>query len=264
MDGAAPPQARSQKGFRVSAIMICVPAYNEARCLPRVLRHLAATCGNSARILVVDDGSTDGTGDVARAASGVRVVAHARNEGYGAALRTCFGAFLDSDCDRLVTCDADGQHLAEDVGRVAKASECVDIASGSRLKAESARGPLMPPHRRLVNEALCDALAQRTGYRLSDALCGLKGYSRRAARAVTPTLTGYAAPIEVLVRAWDAGLTLVEVGVSCVYLHVLHPPGHYMRSMESARAYLEREFGRATVARLAETLAAAGYHRSPT
>ena len=97
-----------------AGVSICVPAYNEAEAIAGVLEKLRAAFPG-AEIIVVDDGSTDGTGEKARAAAGVRVLAHDRNSGYGASLKTAMRAATRT-C--VVWYDADGQHRPEDLAAV--------------------------------------------------------------------------------------------------------------------------------------------------
>lgn len=106
---------------------ILIPAYNEAETIGRVLDEIGSLPG-CAEIVVVDDGSSDATGDVA-AAHGARVISHDRNRGYGTALKTGIRAVTT---DHVVCCDADGQHRLEDLIRVAEASPMHDMVVGAR------------------------------------------------------------------------------------------------------------------------------------
>jgi glycosyltransferase involved in cell wall biosynthesis len=93
-----------------------IPAYEEAEALPGLLRRIpdAVWCGIPVAALVVDDGSRDGTAGVARA-NGARVVSHATNLGGGAALATGFALAVAEGARAVVTMDADGQHLPEEM-----------------------------------------------------------------------------------------------------------------------------------------------------
>ena len=116
-------------------IAIVIPAYNEAESLGHVLERIPSTvCGMATEVLVVDDGSRDGTGDVART-HGAAVARHVTNLGGGAALRTGYRLMVDSNARVVVTLDADGQHRPEEMERlVAPILEgTVDMAHGSRV-----------------------------------------------------------------------------------------------------------------------------------
>jgi hypothetical protein len=116
-------------------IAILVPAYNEADNIGHVLDGMPTeVCGVRTEILVVDDGSRDGTGDVA-AEHGAIVARHVINRGGGAALRTGYRLMVDSGARIVVTLDADGQHRPEEMERLVGpvADGTVDVAHGSRV-----------------------------------------------------------------------------------------------------------------------------------
>ena len=120
-------------------IAILVPAYNERENIGVVLEKLPTeVCGRATAVLVVDDGSRDGTGDVAEHAGAV-VARHVINRGGGAALRTGYRLLADSGAEIVVTIDADGQHLPEEMPRLVEPvlSGEVDMAHGSRVLGEA-------------------------------------------------------------------------------------------------------------------------------
>ena len=112
-----------------------IPAYNEEDNIGQVLPRIPATvCGVETAVLVVDDGSRDRTGDIARA-HGAAVARHVTNLGGGAALRTGYRLMGDSGASVVVTLDADGQHLPEEMSRLVQPvlDGEVDVAHGSRV-----------------------------------------------------------------------------------------------------------------------------------
>jgi hypothetical protein len=116
-------------------VAVVVPAYNEEDSIGEVLPRIPSTvCGMETAVLVVDDGSRDRTGDIARA-HGAAVARHVINRGGGAALRTGYRLTADSGASVVVTLDADGQHLPEEMSRlVAPVIDGeVDVAHGSRV-----------------------------------------------------------------------------------------------------------------------------------
>jgi len=122
-------------------IAILVPAYNEAENIGVVLDQMPAeVCGVRTEILVVDDGSRDGTGDVA-AEHGALVARHVTNRGGGAALRTGYRLMVESGAQIVVTLDADGQHLPSEMPRLVEPvlSGEVDVAHGSRVLGHADR-----------------------------------------------------------------------------------------------------------------------------
>ncbi len=127
-------QAKLPERFR-GKIAIVVPAYNEAENIGVVLDQMPAkVCGVETAVLVVDDGSRDGTGDEA-AKHGAVVARHVINRGGGAALRTGYRLMVDSGAEIVVTLDADGQHLPAEMELLVKPvlDGEVDVAHGSRV-----------------------------------------------------------------------------------------------------------------------------------
>jgi hypothetical protein len=133
-------QAALPERFR-GKIAILVPAYNEAENIGYVLDRMPAeVCGVPTTVLVVDDGSRDGTGDVA-AEHGAVVARHVINRGGGAALRTGYRLMVESGAEIVVTLDADGQHLPSEMERLVKPvlDGEVDVAHGSRVLGQADR-----------------------------------------------------------------------------------------------------------------------------
>ncbi len=125
-------------------IAILIPAYNEAESIGDVLDQIpAVVCGRETAVLVVDDGSRDGTGDAA-AERGAVVARHLINRGGGAALRTGYRLMVASGAEIVVTLDADGQHLPAEMERLVKPvlEGEVDVAHGSRVLGHADRNHL--------------------------------------------------------------------------------------------------------------------------
>ncbi len=122
-------------------IAVVVPAYNEADNIGHVLDRMPAeVCGVPTQTLVIDDGSRDGTGDVA-AEHGSPVARHVTNRGGGAALRTGYRLMVESGAEIVVTLDADGQHLPSEMELLVKPilDGEVDMAHGSRVLGQADR-----------------------------------------------------------------------------------------------------------------------------
>jgi hypothetical protein len=116
-------------------VAIVIPAYNEADNIAHVLERIPSeVCGVATAVLVVDDGSRDGTGEEARA-RGAAVARHVTNLGGGAALRTGYRLMVDSGARIVVTLDADGQHRPEEMAKLVQPilDGTVDMAHGSRV-----------------------------------------------------------------------------------------------------------------------------------
>jgi hypothetical protein len=136
-------QADLPERFR-GKVAVLVPAYNEAENIGYVLDLMPGeVCGMSIEVLVVDDGSRDGTADVA-AGHGAVVARHVINRGGGAALRTGYRLMVESGAEVVVTLDADGQHLPAEMERLVKPilDGEVDVAHGSRVLGQADRNHL--------------------------------------------------------------------------------------------------------------------------
>ena len=136
-------QAGLPERFR-GKVAILVPAYNEAENVGHVLDRMPSeACGMPTEVLVVDDGSRDGTADVA-AEHGAVVARHVINRGGGAALRTGYRLMVESGAEVVVTLDADGQHLPSEMERLLKPvlDGEVDVAHGSRVLGQADRNTL--------------------------------------------------------------------------------------------------------------------------
>ena len=229
--------------------LTALPVFNEvghvSAVLDEVLRH-------TPDVLVVDDGSTDGTSALlaARVADrgDVRVVRLASNAGYGAALASAFREALAGGWAGLVTIDCDGQHQPRLIPEFIAASGRADIVSGSRYLRRFPGDSEPPLARRRINEALTAEINARLGLALSDAFCGFKAYSRRALAALHVTEPGYAMPLEVWVQAAAAGLRIVELPVPLLYLDLARSFGGALDDAATRLAYYRGVLDRAEAA----------------
>ena len=196
--------------------LTALPVFNEAAHLNDVLDQVVR---HASDIVVIDDGSTDGTSEQLAKRTDVTVVTHAVNQGYGAALATAFQYALDHEYDVIVTIDCDGQHEPQRIGQLAAACKEADIVSGSRYfdtTLEAVRNA--PADRRLINQTITQELNELLGLQLTDTFCGFKAYRVSALRKLHLTEPGYAMPLELWVQAARAGLRIVEVSVPLIYL----------------------------------------------
>lgn len=193
-------------------IIAVVPAYNEAAVIGDVVRGLRAVVG---QVVVVDDGSRDGSGELARAA-GATVLRHLINRGQGAALETGTRYALRQGAEVIVHFDADGQHDPADVARLVApvASGQVAVALGSRFLGSAAN---LPWSRRLILKLGILFTRMFSGLRLTDTNNGLRALSRAAASRIRLTHDGMAHASEILDIIADLNLPHVEVPVTVRY-----------------------------------------------
>ena len=197
-------------------VLVAIPVYNEETHLQGVLAEVRKYSSN---ILVVNDGSTDGTGAILAAEKDLTVLTHEENRGYGAALSTVFAHALHTDVNVLVTIDCDGQHQPSRIPVLVEAIHDADIVSGSRYLRDFRQTALpTPADRRHINQTITNELNDLLGLHLTDAFCGFKAYRREALFKLHPTETGWGMPLEVWVQAACHCLRVKEIGVPRIYL----------------------------------------------
>ena len=147
--------------------LTALPVYNEAAHVDAVLDEVLKVTPD---VLVVDDGSTDGTGDLLRARAArpgdIRLIRHPVNRGYGAALATAFAETLAGDWDGLVTIDCDGQHQPRLIPAFIAAATAPGgpaVVSGSRYLRQFAGDSRPPEARRRLNAAITTEINRRLG-----------------------------------------------------------------------------------------------------
>jgi glycosyltransferase involved in cell wall biosynthesis len=199
----------SELGDRV---LVIVPAWNEARNVGHTVAEVLAA-DSSYDVVVVDDGSTDGTAGVARSA-GARVLVLPFNLGVGGAMRTGFTYALQRGYGRAIQVDADGQHNPTDIARVLDGLGDADISIGARFADVgdySARGP-----RRWAMVFLAAVVSRVAKVRLTDVTSGFRAANRRA---IEQYVRYYPAEylgdtLDSLIEAIHAGLRVTQVPVA--------------------------------------------------
>lgn len=195
--------------------LTAIPVYNESRHLESVVQEVRRY---SPRILIVNDGSTDGTADILGRLHGLEVIGHPVNRGYGAALISAFAYARRQDIDVLITMDCDGQHEPSRIPVLLEAIHDADIVSGSRYLRDFHQDTLAPPDRQRINGEITTELNRRFGLNLTDAFCGFKAYRREALERLHITEVGWGMPLQLWVQAARLGLRIKEVGVPRLYL----------------------------------------------
>jgi dolichol-phosphate mannosyltransferase len=237
-------------------ILVAVPVFNEEKYVRPVLREIRKYARASAaaenleriRVLVVDDGSTDGTPAVLRELSDgghIDLLTHPENRGYGQSLIDAFAYAAENGYDWVITMDCDEQHEPCRIPCFVK--QCLkddaDIISGSRYRALSKDACLSdddatsegvpPPDRRNINRLITELLnsalhlnvledehrrdADATAPGITDAFCGFKAHRVSAMQRMNLTIPGYAFPMQFWVQADALNLRIREIAVKLIY-----------------------------------------------
>ncbi len=196
----------------MSGTVVFIPAWNEERSLPGVLAEAHAALPG-ADLLVIDDGSTDATAEVARGA-GADVVSFGENRGLKEGIAEGYRQALVRGYDFCGRLDADGQHPADELAKMlelVKSGAC-DVAIGSRFLPGS--GDYKPAPERVFGTSLLRLLMRlRLGQAISDGTSGLYAVNRSALALLADAYVCEAPEVEALVRITDANLRLQEVPV---------------------------------------------------
>jgi glycosyltransferase involved in cell wall biosynthesis len=196
--------------------LVFIPAWNEEDNLPAVLDELRAGLPDC-EVLVVDDGSTDGTAGVA-GEHGAQVLSFGENRGLRAGIAAGYEWAHEHGYDYVGRVDADGQHPVDELARLLEVvrSGDADVAVGSRFATgdgyEADRYE-PSPSRRLGTSALRRAMHPALGRPFHDATSGMYAANRQAMPILGVPYTSRAPEVESLLRLRDAGLTVVELPV---------------------------------------------------
>jgi len=196
-------------------IVAGIPAYNEEKSIAKIIIRALAHVD---KVLVIDDGSSDATADIAEKLGAV-VIKHERNLGKGGALRTMFNWARTNEVDTLVTLDADGQHFPEEIPQLLSPiiEGRADICVGSRFVDEARSSSDMPRHRRWGARVIGGVMRSVSGSQVRDTESGFKAYSKKALAVLLPSEMGMGAESNLLLRASERALSVTEVPINVSY-----------------------------------------------
>ena len=196
--------------------LIVMPLFNERPTVARELGEVRRAVPR-ADMLVVDDGSTDGSSEIIKREAGVVVISHRENQGYGQSLINGFSYAIENSYEAVVTIDCDEQHEPRQIPGFLDALRDADIVSGSRYLDPSSGGDPAPPDRRRLNEEITAKVRAITGYPITDAFCGFKAYRGDALRLMRLTEPSYGLPLQVWVQAAHYRLRIKELPTARIY-----------------------------------------------
>ena len=194
-------------------IIVGIPAFNEEKNIAGLIIKLKKIAD---RIIVCNDGSTDLTSKIAEGL-GVTVINHAKNLGYGAAIRSLFLKSKDLDGDILVTFDADGQHRIEDINKVIKpiVNEESDLVIGSRFLDKSEKE--VPQYRKVGIKIITKVTNATIKKQLTDSQSGFRAYSKKVLNELNPSELGMGISTEILIKASAKNFRISEVPIKITY-----------------------------------------------
>lgn len=209
-------------------VLVIIPALNAAPYIGKVIQECLTVVE---RVVVIDDGSTDGTATVAREA-GADVVSHPTNRGKGGALKTAFAYALEHGFDAVVTLDADGQHLPREIPKFVAAREQTGahlvIGGRAHLFQE------MLPRRRFANRMSSYFIAKVSKTGVTDSQSGFRLYSADLLRNVRLHSEGFDLESEVIVRAGCGGFKVITIPINLGFVDGLST-SHYKPMKDSLR-----------------------------
>lgn len=196
--------------------LVAIPVFNEKQHVGDVLDEVLDLHQD---VLVVDDGSTDGTSELLDARGDIHLLRHPENRGYGQSLIDAFAFSQEKEYDWLITMDCDRQHQPAQIQQfIDLASYCdCDLVSGSRYMIDMPGNDAPPPERQGINKRITRLANDVLGLEITDAFCGYKAYQVPSLRWLAPTIPGYAFPMQHWVQVARAGFKMRELAVPIIY-----------------------------------------------
>ncbi|HUT67817.1 MAG TPA: glycosyltransferase family 2 protein [Dehalococcoidales bacterium] len=191
-------------------VVVAMPAYNEERYIGTLVLKARKYTDE---VMVIDDGSTDGTAEISRLA-GAKVISHSKNKGKGVAVQSILREVKKKIPDVLVLLDADSQHNPDEIPRLIKpVLEGYDLVIGSRKDTKKS----IPFYRRIGQKILLHSTRILARNRISDSESGFRAFSRRAIAELKLSQKGFAIESEMIADAEEKGLKITEVPISVKY-----------------------------------------------
>lgn len=222
--------------------LVAIPCYNEEETIGSVVLKAKQYADE---VIVIDDGSSDRTLDVAKYA-GAKVIVHNINKGYGAAIQSCFKYARENDFDTLTIIDGDGQHDANLIPSVVKpiVDGIADISIGSRFLDGNGRN--IPIYRRFGISALTRLInvGSKKKYKVLDGQSGFRCYSRKAIEILDLKDYEMGVSAEILLQGRKNNLNFQEIPIYCRYDlegSTKKPFGHGLGVILSILQYMEVE-----------------------
>ena len=199
------------------SVLIAIPVHNEQKYVVPVLQTVRRY--HQGDILVVDDGSTDGTSEILAQQSGIERIRHPQNRGYGQSLIDAFCFAQRRGYDWVITMDCDEQHEPRMIPEFVREieSDHWDLISGSRYMINQPGDDLPPTDRRRINATITELVNRELGLNITDAFCGYKAHRISAMRCIHLDVPGYAFPMQLWPQVAAADFRIKEIPVRLIY-----------------------------------------------
>ena len=223
------------RAYDRKSIAAVIPAYHEEKHIGDVVRRARQQLDH---VLVVDDGSSDHTGERAKEA-GAQVVIHPENRGKGEAIKTGLRHWLDRQMDFVIILDADGQHRPEEIDRFVAAAVAAaepKLIIGDRMNDITR----MPRLRRIVNRYMSNKISRVCGQKIPDTQCGFRMLHRELIPDVLGGANRFDYETEMLIVASRKGCRIESVPITTVYsdeVSSIHPVRDTIRFFNLMRRY---------------------------
>ncbi|MCG7848232.1 MAG: glycosyltransferase family 2 protein [ANME-2 cluster archaeon] len=221
-----------------SEITVLIPAYNEEVAIGSMVLH---TRKYADRVIVIDDGSSDRTAEVAKMA-GAEVICHPENRGKGEALKTGFKAASQNGTNIIITMDADSQHNPDEIPKIIEPirSGEAEMVNGSRYI--NGKETDTPAYRRIGQSVLDAATNLNSGINITDSQSGFRAFAANALPSFRFKQTGFGIESEMLADAAKAGLKVKEVEIGVRYdvdCSTEHPVRHGVKVLVKVQQDME-------------------------
>ena len=192
-------------------ICILIPVYNEFKAIGRLVESLKR---KGFPVVVIDDGSTDDSGGIAKQ-KGAVVIGHDQNQGKGRSLQDGFEYVLKNNYDGVITIDGDGQHDIKDIDQfISKAQEHpLSVITGTRM--DDPQG--MPFVRFVTNRVMSWMISSLCKQKIPDTQCGFRLISREVLKELKLTASDFEIETEVLIKASKKGFKIYSVPIKTIY-----------------------------------------------
>ena len=189
---------------------VVIPIFNELDFLDELLPKVTQYANT---IICVDDGSTDGSKELLEGNLDLVLISNGKNRGKGYALKVGLLKSLELNCDKVITMDADMQHLPEQIPEFIEALNNYDVIIGNRL--HNIKG--MPIQRIASNKLTSWLLSKKVGVKILDSQCGYRGFRKEIIKSILPLENGFEAETEMLINVAFNKNTIGYVNIPTIY-----------------------------------------------